>query len=208
MLHETISPRWSECIVAATGPSLTPGVADACHGHRVVAVNDAYRLLPFADVLYACDTKWWDVHAGCSGFAGERWSCHGDAVHNDKRLAAERYGLMLVRGRDAEGFSLDPSRIHYGSNSGFQAINLAILFGAKRIVLVGFDMRVNGTRHFFGDHPSPLLNSSDYVKWVPIFARAARMLPPEIEIINATPGSALTCFPMMDLADGLVSAAA
>ena len=52
---------------------------------------------------------------------------------------AERYGVKLVRGIEGEGFCCDPSRIYYGSNSGFQAINLAIHMLRKgRIVLVGF----------------------------------------------------------------------
>ena len=109
----------------------------------MIAVNDAYRLFPDAAVLYACDSEWWDVHGGCPDFAGEKWSSHSvDAGgHNDKREVAKKYGLKLVEGRDRDGFSFDPACIHYGSNSGFQAVNLAILFGAKRIVLVGFDMR-------------------------------------------------------------------
>lgn len=197
----TIEPRggWQSCIVAATGPSLTPAVAAACHG-TVIAVNDAYRLLSGADVLYACDAKWWDVHGGCRDFAGERWSSH-EAGNNDKLACAERYGLSLVAGAADEGFSLSPERIHYGSNSGFQAINLAILFGATRIALVGFDMHTPaGRKHFFGDHPAGLVNNGNYERFIPAFERAAAKLPAHIRIINCTPGSALRCFPMADLA--------
>ena len=206
MLHPAIEPRWSECIVAASGPSLSE-LAPSCRGLPIVAVNDSYRILPHADILYGCDEKWWDVHAGCPDFTGEKWSCHGDAQHNDKRSAAGRYGLHLVQGVDAEGFSLDPSKIHYGSNSGFQAINLAILFGANRILLVGFDMSARGKSHFFGEHPPGLIRCNDYERFIPHFERAARRLPPAIEIINCTPGSALRCFPMMDIKDALCVAA-
>ena len=195
--------RWSQCIVAATGPSLTAQVAEQCVGQHVVAVNDAYRLLPWAEVLYACDPDWWDVHHGCPGFAGEKWSSHDPGNNNDKLAIATRYGLRLVGGRDGEGFSLDPSVINYGSNSGFQAINLAILMGAKRILLVGFDMHTRGPRHFFGDHPEPLSNYMKFETLVPFFSRAAKLLPPSIEIVNCTPGSALDCFPMMALEEAL-----
>jgi hypothetical protein len=186
--------------VAATGPSLTPAVADRCRGHHTIAVNDAYRLLPFADVLYAGDADWWDVHDGVPGFAGERWSAH-EALRNDKADLVDRYGLHLVAGpkHDAEGFSLDPARIHYGGNSGFQAINLAILFGATRILLVGFDMRTTTPRHFFGDHPFPLHNVAKYEHFHGAFVHAARLLPPHIEIVNCTPGSGLRCFPLVEL---------
>lgn len=205
-------PRWRGlCVVAAPGPSLSAAIAERCRGLPVIVVNDAWRMLPFADVLYACDAQWWDVHAGCPGFAGERWSSHGDAMRNDKRAAAAHFGLRLIRGCDGDGFSLDAGRIHYGNNGGFQALNLAGHFmgWCGRILLVGFDMRrIDGRSHFFGDHPKPLRTTArGYETWPPLFAAAAKTLPPSIEILNCTPGSALTCFPMMDLADALPATA-
>jgi hypothetical protein len=198
-------------LVAATGPSLTPEVAASVKGCNIVAVNDAWRLLPFAQVLYACDASWWTVHKGASGFAGERWSSHGAAGrirHNDKALVAAKYRLNLVEGRDGSTFSTDPGFIHYGSNSGFQAVNLALLMGAIRIVLVGFDMQaVDGRKHFFGDHCAGLRNTSNYRNFIQAFERAAKALPAGLEILNATPGSALRCFPMVDLHDALPLAA-
>lgn len=209
MLHRQISPRWTDlCVVAATGPSLTQEVADRCKGIQAIAVSDAFRLMPWADVLYSCDAKWWNHHNGAPRFRGEKWSCHGSANRNNKRDVARKYGLNLVHGRDGDGFSLNPEFVHYGRNSGFQAINLAILFGARRVVLVGFDMRlVAKRRHFFGDHEGPLTNYGDPKRWLPEFAKAAKRLPPEIRIINCTPGSALTCFETADLDDALPVAA-
>jgi hypothetical protein len=198
---ERVSPRWAgaTCIVAAPGPSLTPDVVQRCHGFPVVAVQDAYRMLPWADVLYGCDARWWNLHEGCPGFAGEKWSTH-DGGSNKKLAEAERYGLRLVSGwANNECFSTDPAVIHYGSNSGFQAINLAIHFGPARIVLVGFDMQ--GT-HFFGSHPKPLTNA-DPRRFVSFFDSAARNLPHGVEVLNATPGSALRCFPLVSLEDAL-----
>jgi hypothetical protein len=205
---EAIPARWrgATVIVAAPGPSLTAEVVERCKGHRTVAVQDAYRLMPFADVLYGCDAEWWRVHGGAAGFNGQKWSTHDDA-HNDKRAVAADYGVHLVAGKAAEGFSLDPAVIHYGSSSGFQAVNLAILMGAAKIVLIGFDMRVaDGRRHFFGDHPEPLNNKADFASFVPPFVRAAQSMPPGVEILNATPGSALQCLPMVDLDDVLPDA--
>ena len=198
MILERIAPRgWTDCLVAATGPSLTAAVAAQCHGSRILAVNDAYRRLPFADVLYAGDADWWEVHGGCPGFAGEKWTAH-HRRGNDKAAIADRYGLRVVAGADGEGFSRDPARIHYGGSSGFQAINLALLFGAQTIRLVGFDMRVPAgqPRHFFGNHPAPLHNVSKYEHFLGAFRAAARRLPAGVRIINCTPGSALTCFEM------------
>lgn len=193
--------------MAASGPSLPLLVDEACaSGLPTIAVNDAYRIMPWADVLYACDEHWWDHHEGARNFRGEKWSSHeqGDQHANDKRAAAEKYGLHLVRGSDGDGFSFDPSLIHYGSNSGFQAVNLAILFGCKRIVLIGFDMRrIDGRAHFFGEHPKPLFDGTDYSRFLSPFKRAARTLPSTISIVNATPDSDLRCFPMKILSDAI-----
>lgn len=217
MILDRVNPRWQghTVIVAATGVSLTPDVAETCRRSRcpIIAVSDAYRLLPFADILYSCDGAWWDVHKGCPDFRGEKWSSHGEPGANDKRVHGERYGLTLVRGshcnsgppagRCADGgtFSTDPTHIHYGGNSGFQAINLALLFGARRIILVGFNMDSGG--HFFGAHPKGLRNV-DHSKSVMTFTHAWRHLPAGVEIINATPGSRLRGFPRMSLEDALM----
>jgi len=205
---ETITPRWSgTVIVAAPGPSLTLDVAAACSaGRPVLAVGDAWRRLPWADVLYHCDAPWWRHHDGVPEFHGERWTSHDDGT-NDKTAIAARYPLRIVEGRAGSTFSRDPSCIHYGNNSGFQAINLAILLGASRIILVGFDMQVrDGQRHFHGDHPAPLRNGSTYREWVPLFRQAARHLAQSadpVEIINATPGSALDCWPVVTIEEAL-----
>jgi hypothetical protein len=202
---EAVPRRWDgqTVIVAAPGPSLTEDVAEQCKGVRTIVVNDAWRRLPWADVLYACDRAWWQHHQGAAGFKGEKWSTHDDA-NNGKIEVAEAYGVRLVAGAAREGFSTDPTVIHYGSNGGFQAVNLGILMGAARVVLVGFDMRVvDGMSHFFGDHPAPLRTRTGFSGFIPPFERAAKSLPPGVEIVNATPGSALTCFPMMGLDDAL-----
>lgn len=170
-------------------------------GAPVLAINDAWRAVPWAELLYAADAKWWDFHRGAPGYRGEKWSTHGTnerTRHNDKSEHQARYGLRLVLGADGSTFSDDPTVIHYGSNSGFQAVNLALLMGARRIALVGFDM--HGT-HFFGRHPAGLRNATSYASFIRAFSHGARRLPADRTIINCTPGSALTCFPMGDLAD-------
>ena len=189
--------------MAAPGPSLTSEVAEAVYNTAwpVIACQDAHRLMPWADVLYGCDARWWETYEGVPEFKGEKWSTHGDASNNDKREVAEKYGVNMVHGAPQAGFSYDPELIHYGDNSGFQALNLAILMGCTYIVLVGYNM--GGRGHFFGDHPQPLFNQDDYAKWVPKFNKAAEVLPEHIKIVNATPDSMLKCFPCMPLSEAL-----
>ena len=167
----------------------------------MIAVNDAARLVPRAEVLYACDADWWDYHDGVPGFEGERWSTH-DAQSNDK---TGLWYLNLVAGSTERGFSADPAVINYGQNSGFQAVNFAILAGAKYIVLVGFDMRDDKPRHFFGDHPAPLRNTTGYRTFIREFEYAAQRMPPGVAIVNATPDSELACFDYVELKHALAN---
>jgi hypothetical protein len=185
--------------VVATGPSLSDAPLEKLREKRVIAVNDAYKLLPFADVLYACDTKWWTTHHGAPSFPGAKWSTHERGC-NDKTEIAKRYNLQLLPGHSGDVIRKDGT-ISYGGNSGFQAVGLAVHFNATRIILVGFDMRTasDGRRHYFGAHPKPLRNSGSFPSWIRAFETAAKSLPAGVEILNATPNSALKCFKKCDI---------
>jgi hypothetical protein len=173
-------------VVVATGPSLTNAAAKACNGWPTIAVNDAYRLLPEADVLYSGDRHWWRYHGSVPSFRGERWA--GDSVAS----MADELGLNIVPVVDEPGFSFQPGVLHSGGNSGFQAVNLAIQFGATKIVLIGFDMHGG---HFFGDHAFRGTGvRSPFEQFIWCFEHAAAGLPEHITVVNCTPGSALKCF--------------
>lgn len=170
---------------------------------RVIAVNDAHRLLPEADILYACDARWWDFHKGVQAFEGERWT-QTAAGGSD---CAKRWGLELVEGRPGNIPSLSGGAITHGGNSGFQAVNLAALQGARRIILLGFDMGCapDGRRHFFGNHEDARLNVLPAFR---LFVKAFTVAAPVyreagVEILNASRRSALTCFPKISLEPAL-----
>lgn len=189
-------------VVAASGPSLCQKDVDAAKGLPLIVVNDAYRLAPWADVLYACDERWWEAKA--PEFGGECWSSTDDnpdgTNHKDDALV-DRFRLNLVRGKPGIGYSTDPRHIHYGDNSGHQAVNLAILFGATRILLLGFDMK--GKAHFFGDHPTNWPGPGDYR----VYADKFKAPPEGVEIINCTPGSAIKAYPFATIGECIRSAA-
>jgi hypothetical protein len=194
-------------IVAATGPSLSREQAERCKGLDVIAVNDAYKLFPYARILYASDAEWWRLHRGVPSFAGEKWITVNDNCYGLNIDAAKDYGLKIVPSiRRQPGFRFEPGAIHLGGNSGFQAVNMALQRGAKTVVLVGFDMQGS---HFFGEHPPMprrIPGNKGFARWLRHFEIAAKMLPEGIRIINATPDSKLACFPMMPLEEALAHA--
>lgn len=176
--------------VLATGPSMSQSVADQVRGLRCVVVNDAFRLAPWADILYAADRRWWEANPDALDFSGIRL-CAQPGVR----------GVGYMQHSGTQGFDPDPSRIRTGGNSGYQAVHVAIHTGAARVLLLGFDMR--GT-HFFGEHtkrtPDGVLlrNTSPetFRRWV---QRFDTLKGHGAEIINCTPGSAISAFPFASI---------
>lgn len=104
------------------------------------------------------------------------------------------------------GLSLDPEYLVTGSNSGFQALNLAILAGAKEVILIGYDGHTpkrSEPTHWFGDHPKrePDAVFPLYVK--SFKAAAAAIKKAGVRVINCSPGSAINAFEKMELTDAL-----
>lgn len=118
-----------------------------------------------------------------------------------KPVDPAQWGIKRLESIDKPGLSTTQGIIHRGSNSGYQAVNLALLLGAKRIILVGFDMMKSGGKsHFFGDHPEPMNAASPYPSFV---AKFGTIRPEDygIEIWNCSRRTALTCFPVYDIGD-------
>ena len=103
------------------------------------------------------------------------------------------------------GLSTDPALIHFNHNGGAQALNLAYLWGARRFVLVGYDMGPSGRRtHFFGDHPKGLRNEAPWNLFVRAFGTIAEDCKRlGLTVVNTSPISRLRCFPRATLADAL-----
>ena len=128
-------------------------------------------------------------------FAGRKWTQQESEKDDEQAQVIARFGLEWKLGSHLPG--LGRERLHYGNNSGYQAINLAYLLGATTILLLGYDMqKTGGKSHFFGDHPEPLNAGSDYSDWARLFVGLAADLRTEgIAVTNYTRETALTCFP-------------
>jgi hypothetical protein len=88
------------------------------------------------------------------------------------------------------------------NNSGIGSIQLAILGGAKRVILLGYDCKItDGKKHWHGDHPKGLSNATGVYKWHEKYNEFAKTV--NIEILNASRETALTCFKRIDLETAL-----
>lgn len=165
--------------ILGTGPSMSQALADFARGRcRVIAVSDAYRIAPWAEALVSNDPAWWEAHPEAQAFGGLKF-CGGEypGCRRIERTAHFTTGL----------------------NSGLQAMRVAEWLGGTRLLLLGFDMHARNGAHFFGDHPTPLAQTSAlrFLAHIRQFDRWDSRA--QAETLNCTPGSALTRFPLGDI---------
>ena len=220
-----LDPIWQgyPVVCIATGPSLTVEQCETVRqwrerdGCRVIAINDAYLLAPWADALYFADVRWWqwqndgidrpllglkarEVKDRFRAFSGMRISIqNGNGSVVDPRVVVMR-NLSVDNGTQGQ-LSTDPTGIYTGQNSGYQAIGVAFLLGGNPIVLLGYDMKFSEDKraHFFGEHPvktSPETYRQFRFEFDKLAPRAAEL---GLQIVNATSDSDLASFPRVSL---------
>lgn len=127
------------------------------------------------------DAKWWEYH--------------GEEAQREFR--GERIAPLAVEHARRVRFSAQ-------KNSGAGAIALAAHFGARRVILLGYDCQpTGGKRHWHGDHPNGLGNAGSLPKWPGQFRDVRREFA-ALEIINCSRETALGVFPRRDLSEVLV----
>lgn len=197
-------PEWAEetCVCVASGPSAkgVPLELAKDAGARVITANNSWELAPWADIIYACDGRWWRKYM--------EDVAHLPAlkVTSDKR-AADELDLNYIKVNKPDDRALmQKGVIGWGGNSGFHLINMAMQFGCARIVLVGYDMTIKHGNHWHKDHTGDLTNptAGNVSRW----RRAVDGIAPvaekyDIEIINCSMVSALQNYPKMPFKDAI-----
>lgn len=190
---------WPDSIVfiLGGGPSLNGTNFDLIKDGHIIAVNNAYQLGDWVDVVWFGDARWYDWHREqLKSFDGLICHC-ANSVRSPVRLK------RLQRGKST-GIERRPHSVAWNRSSGASAINLAYHLGAKTVVLLGFDMKrkiVNGKpkNNWHEDHKT-VTGNNPYPRFLSVFPmikKDAEALG--LEIINCTPNSELKIFPMMSL---------
>jgi hypothetical protein len=201
LAYAAVPRQWpgSTIVCLATGPSLTQADVDVCRGKaKVIAIKNAYDLAPWADVVYGAGvdrTKWWQLN-------GDRVVAQHHGLRFTLDPLASKWASVLRWGPE-QGLSLEPDRLALGRNSGYQAINLAVLLGAVKIILLGYDLKTAGPREnfFAGPTKGPAHRFAD---WRPLFQTLVEPLKRlGIAVINCTPDSALDVFSKMTIEEAL-----
>lgn len=203
-------PDWSgeTVFILGGGPSLRGFNPDCLRRNPVVAINEAgLTLCPWADVLFWSDKRWVDWNADrIELHKGDmRYTCQAGGI---ERVPGARYIRFAPWTDDTPPrriwFHTDPRTIG-GHDSGSKCINLVWHTRAACAVLLGFDMHdlpmtswQDGSFH--DRHQEPPLEGQRAL-FRQTHEEMARVLPAGFEVLNATPGSALTCWPMIEIED-------
>lgn len=184
-----ITPEWAGQTVAifASGPSMNAALAEQCRGLRTIAINNqSFDCVPWADVIYGSDVKWWRHYLSVvSTLPGRKISLEYGLPIN---------GVEYLR-PSSKVFDDRPEYLSTGANSGYAALCLAVKLGAVRVLLYGYDMGPRNGRMRRHDYPANLASAPRFKEWIPRF----RTLAPElkargVDVVNCTPGSAISCF--------------
>jgi len=189
------------------GPSLKNMDWTPFKDKRVIGCNDAYTLGDWIDVCFFGDYLW---YMGQSNFVGHReklMSFPGLKVTCSEKRISDAGILRVRRAIFKRGITFDRAKgtVCWNGNTGLAAINLAIYFGCKKIVLLGFDMKLSNE----GDsnwHPNLKTkpNKSLYPRYLgsaQLVAKDIKAKFPDIEVLNANPGSAMEYFKKVEIKD-------
>lgn len=226
-IGEPVQPKFKgrTAVLIATGPSFSGQQLETIQQAKkrgdvvTFGINNIYQQVPDLDVLLSCDGPWW------------RWYWNDPVLREMSKTTemwtwypefAKEFGINYIYGdQKMRGLSLDPCKVHINHGSGPMILNLAILYGCSKIVMIGHDMKFapdykpreqkpgSTPRHYFGEYPKPLQH------WPSVKVRqgvldglieAYREIKEDmdarlssVDVVNCTPDTALKMFRRGDL---------
>lgn len=185
----TVPREWDgqRCFVIAGGRSVKEQAAliPKLRG-RIIAIKQAVQLRPKADVmLLAARDDWFICRDFFPLFKGPRIICRSNYPNMPR-------GTLYLRRTQGGAYSRNPQYVG-GLDAGATAINLAALFGAKEIIVLGMDM-VQG--RWVKNHPTmPTIPEWHFRLHLEGLQRMAPELKRDgVRVINCSPISAVEFF--------------
>lgn len=172
-------------VCIGSGPSLTDEQVDHVVWMRqsdpsigILVVNDNYKKVPSADVIFAADRHWWldnfyQIHdIGQMMFVLDE---HNPFKH---RLV----GIKSTKNLDEVGDNV----FYHGGNSGQIAVHLVdALFNPDEIFLIGYDYQhTGGKAHWFGDHPKKYKANAKVDRWVDAMTNCMKFI--KADVVNCS----------------------
>lgn len=184
------------------GLSLSSQGAERLAGRRVIAVNSSYIAHPFADYLFAADARWLRLHRkALEGPWRGRVVTVSNAVDWDGLLHLRKIHPPVAGKPGGVAITTDPRGVAVRRSSLHGAINLAVLLGAKRLVLLGADggHAAKGPRSHHAPHPWAQKAGCWDQQHADLATTVQPLIDLGVEVLNASPGSHWDLWPIVTL---------
>lgn len=165
---------------------------------QVLVSNNGYKLFPNALVAHHADWAWWEWHQHTFFEIYKGPNPTTCSIGGNK--AAYPPAFKYYQREDRYGLS-DNFPFIRGSNAGYQLLNIAYILGAKNIILLGYDLKhgPNGETQWHNEHQRETNTGMWEKKMLPEFNMIAKGLKKVgVNVYNANPDSAITCFEFID----------
>jgi len=177
---------------------------EVLHDKHIIGVNNVYQMGAWIDFLFFGDGSWYLTHRlNLAKWIGIKVTC-SPKFQRDKYAKQEGIKYLAKDKTHKHGLSSVPYKVSWNGNSGAAAISLAAHLGVKRIILLGFDMNMDGKfSHWHGSHGKKNRTPPfrRHLQGFPNIAEDAKRM--KIEILNANKNSAITSFPKVTLEEVL-----
>lgn len=197
-----ITPEWegSTVFVACGGTSVTPTHIEMLRGQKIIVVNSMYTLIPWADMLFFADIRWW--RRECTERPAALSAFRGRIVTTSRAAVGDRL-LRVKHIKPPPGIAPSTDCVAMARTSLCGACNVAVHLGAARLVLVGADNRdgKDGRAHCHPEYPWNRPPHTWKVKEKELYQLYLSLDARKIPVYNCSPISTLPWWPFADLAE-------
>ncbi len=157
---------------------------------RIIAIKEAVRLRPDADVLFVAAERAVDINPPLFKLFKGQYIIARNKVPTGYPDSVKR----ICRTKDHAHLCELPDHV-CGYDCGTSAINVAYHFGATEIILLGMDMTGNRWCNGEFDHPMPVIPNQHHARHKSVLPDIAKDAKAKgIRIVNCSPTSVVTAF--------------
>jgi hypothetical protein len=205
-LNWRIEPAWKGEVgyIVGGGTSLLEQNLELIRDKKVIAINSSYAAVPWAQYVVFADMRWFLHHRQkLMNFGGKIIAC------TSVSHASGPPNLVNVIRKTSVGLATDTHTLMVKNTTLTAGINLAVHLGVAKIVLLGIDQKAgpDGKIHHHPPHPWKVTANCWSRQQTDLPKVAEDLTRLNIECVNASPGSALTLWPIVKLEDHVAAAA-
>lgn len=193
--------EWADqpCFIIGGGASLSGFDFERLRGRgRIIAINRAFEFIPFADVLFFMDNRFYQlIHKKTlDPHSLDKWDAFSGYRVFLNIMGRQYDDVYSLRSLGRVGLSNSVTKgIYHGNNSGVGAICLAYCLGTSPIYLLGYDGKFTGGKSHFHSGYNFVMREGVVRSFIKDFERLARFTARiSARIINLNPDSAIRCF--------------